>query len=164
MSGDRVTGVTIMRVTEGLDSGPVALSEEIQIAEDDDYASLAAKLAEIGGEVLVTALDRLERAELEFTDQDESRALYAEKVTSEERHLEPSRPAIELERAVRALNPHIGAHLELEGGERLGVRAARAVDDGPSAGTIEARGQELVVGASDGALRLDVVQPPGGKP
>jgi methionyl-tRNA formyltransferase len=164
MAGDRVTGVTIMRVTEGLDSGPVALSEEIEIAGDDDYASLSGRLAEIGGEVLVAALDRLESAELEFTDQDDSRALYAEKVTPEERHLAPSRPAIELERAVRALNPHIGAHLELEGGDRLGVRAARAVEDGPSAGTIEARGQELLLGASDGALRLDVVQPSGGKP
>lgn len=164
MTGDRVTGVTIMRVTAGLDSGPVALSEEIEIAADDDYASLSAKLAEVGGELLVTALDRLERAELEFTDQDDSQALYAEKVTPEERRLEPSRPAIELERAVRALNPHIGAYLELAGGDRLGVRAARAVDDGPSAGTIEARGQELVLGALDGALRLDVVQPPGGKP
>jgi methionyl-tRNA formyltransferase len=164
MAGDRTTGVTIMRVTEGLDSGPIALAEEIAIEEDDDYASLSARLAGLGGELLVRALDALDSGELTFTEQDDSRASYAEKVAPEERHLAPSRRAPELERIVRALTPHIGAYLELDGGERLGVRGAHAVPDGPPVGTIEARGEELLLGSADGALRLDVVQPPGGKP
>jgi methionyl-tRNA formyltransferase len=164
MAGDPVTGVTIMRVTEGLDSGPVALAKEVPIAPDDDYASLSAKLAEVGGGLLVRALDALERGELSFTEQDDSEATYAEKISPDERHLVPSRAAAELERTVRALTPHIGAHLETDGGEWLRVCAARAVPDGPRAGEIEASADELLLGSADGALRLDVVQPPGGKP
>jgi methionyl-tRNA formyltransferase len=163
MAGDPRTGVTIMRVTEGLDSGPVALAEEILVEPDDDYASLSARLAGLGAELLVRALDELANGPLDFTEQDESVASYAGKVAAEERHLDPSRGALELERIVRALTPHIGAYLELDGGGRLGVRAARAVPDGPAAGAIEA-GEDLLLGSSDGALRLDVVQPPGKKP
>ncbi|HSR24006.1 MAG TPA: methionyl-tRNA formyltransferase [Candidatus Eisenbacteria bacterium] len=164
MAGDRETGVTIMRVTAGLDSGPVAVAEAVAIEADDDYASLAGKLAELGGEVLVRALDTLETGQLTFTEQDDSLATYAEKLGADERHLHPGNTAAELERTVRALSPHIGAHLELDGGDWLGVRAARAVPDGPPAGAIEARGDALLLGAADGALRLDVVQPPGKKP
>jgi methionyl-tRNA formyltransferase len=164
MAGDAKTGVTIMRVTAGLDSGPVAHAEEVPIADDDDYASLAAKLAELGGELLVRALDALEDGRLEFTDQDESLATYAEKISPEERHLDPGRPATELERVVRAIAPHVGTHLELEDGDWLRVCAASAVGTGPSTGEIEADGGELLLGCSDGALRLEVVQPPGGRP
>ena len=164
MAGDAVTGVTIMRVTEGLDSGPVALVEEVPIAPDDDYASLSAKLADAGGELLVRALDGLEAGQLTFTEQDDSEATYADKIAPEERHLRPSRSAEELERTVRALSPHIGVHLELGDGERLRVCAAHAVPGGPPGGSIEVSDGRLLIGAVDGALSLDVVQPPGGKP
>jgi methionyl-tRNA formyltransferase len=164
MAGDETTGVTIMRVTEGLDSGPVALAEEVRVSERDDYASLSARLAEAAGGLLTRALDGLSADELDFIEQDDSEATYAEKIASEERHLDPSRGALELDRIVRALTPHIGAHLELEGDAWLGVRAARAVPDGPDAGAIETRGGELFLGSADGALRLEVVQPPGKKP
>jgi methionyl-tRNA formyltransferase len=152
-----------MRVTAGLDSGPTALIEEVPIFPDDDYESLSKKLAGVAGELLVRALDELERGTLEFADQDETEATYAEKVSPEERHLPPSRPAAELERIVRALTPHVGAYLELEGGERLGVRKARAVQDGPPAGAIESHGDRLLLGSVDGGLALDLVQPPGKK-
>jgi len=164
MEGDERTGVTIMRITEGLDAGPVALAAEVGIAADDDYATLSAKLADLGGELLVLALDALETGEIEFTEQDDSRATYAEKVSAEERLLRPSRTAAELERTVRALSPHIGTYLDLEGGGRLGVRSARSAPDGPGSGSIEAQGDRLVLGAADGALELEVVQPPGGRP
>ena len=164
MAGDAKTGVTIMRVTEGLDSGPVALVEEIPISPEDDYESLSAKLADVGGELLVRAFGALERGKLDFVDQDDAAATYAEKVTADERHLSPSRPASELERVVRALTPHVGAFLEIDGGERLGVRKARPVPHGPAAGAIEVHGGALVLGSSDGGLSLEVVQPPGKKP
>jgi methionyl-tRNA formyltransferase len=164
MEGDAETGVTIMRVTAGLDSGPVALTEAIAIASDDDHASLSAKLAALGGELLVRALDDLAAGKLEFVEQDEARATYAEKIAPEERHLDPSLPASELELRIRALTPHVGSYLELEGGDRLGVRAARAVVGGPAQGEIEAGDEGLVLGSADGALRLDVVQPPGKNP
>jgi methionyl-tRNA formyltransferase len=164
MAGDETTGMTIMRVTEGLDSGPIAVAKEVRISADDDYASLAARLADAGGDLLIRALDALSAGRLDFTEQDDSEATYAQKIASEERRLDPSRGAPELERIVRALTPHIGAHVELEGDGWLGVRAARAVSDGPDAGAIETREGELLLGSPDGALRLDVVQPPGKKP
>jgi methionyl-tRNA formyltransferase len=164
MAGDERSGVTIMRVTEELDAGPVALQEEFPVGDDDDYGSLSDRLAKLGGELLVRSLDRLAEGSLEFAEQDGSRATYAEKIRSEERRLDPASPAGELERKVRALNPQIATHLELDGGEWLGVRAARAVGDGPPSGEIAVEGERLLLGCAEGALRLDQVQPPGRRP
>ena len=168
MAGDRKTGVTIMRLTGGLDSGPIALAEEVEIYGDDDYASLSARLAEVAGELVVRALDALAGGELEFTEQDDAETTYAEKISPDERRLDPALPAMELERRVRALTPHIGAYLELADGSRLGVRSAEAgsvygpgISDPP--GTLDCEGS-LVLVCGDGILRLDVVQPPGRKP
>ena len=133
MAGDERTGVAIIRVTEELDAGPVALCEEIAIEPGDDYGSLSSELAELGGELAVRALALRAGGELRFTDQDEAAMTYAEKIDSGERALDPRRPAPELERRVRALTPHVGTYLELEGGDRLGV-ARRAGDRGGSAG------------------------------
>jgi methionyl-tRNA formyltransferase len=164
MAGDPVTGVTIMRLVAGLDSGPVALREEVAIEPDDDYAALSERLAAAGGELLVRALDLKQEGGLELREQGEDGVTYAEKIDPSERRLDPSRPAAELARAVRALTPHIGAYLELDGGERLGVRRATAVEAEPGAGGVEARDGELLVGCGEGALRLEAVQPPGGRP
>jgi methionyl-tRNA formyltransferase len=164
MSGDERTGVTVMRVTAGLDSGPVALREELSIGPEDDFERLSERLAALGGELLVTALDRLAAGELELSEQDDEQATYAEKIDAEVRCLDPSRPAEELARTVRALTPHIGAYLEVGEGERLGVRRARAVDVGVKQGDFKAEWGALLLGCCRGALRLEVVQPPGGKP
>jgi methionyl-tRNA formyltransferase len=164
MAGDERTGVCVMRLTAGLDSGPVARCEELPIGAEDDFASLSEKLAVTGGELLVGALDRLEKGGLEFVDQDEAAATYAEKIAATERRLDPSRPAVELARTVRALTPHIGAYLELGGEERLGVRRARAVDVAVRTGEVRAEWGALLLGCARGALRLEVVQPAGGRP
>jgi methionyl-tRNA formyltransferase len=164
MAGDHTTGVSVMRVTEGLDSGPVALREEIELNPDDDFESLSAKLVELGGELMVEALDRLEAGTLSFEEQDEEVATYAEKIDSAERRLDLSRSAPELARTVRALTPHIGAYLPIGDGGRLGVRRARAVDVSVRPGEIRAEWGALLLGCGSGALRLEVVQPEGGKP
>jgi methionyl-tRNA formyltransferase len=164
MAGDERTGVSIMGVTAGLDSGPVALREEIPIGAEDDFESLAGKLSTLGGELLVEALDLEERDELHFAEQDDEEANYAEKIEPTERRLDPSRPAGELARTVRALTPHVGAYLELDGASRLGVRRARAVDVSVKQGEVRAEWGALLLGCGRGALRLEVVQPPGGKP
>ena len=169
LAGDERTGVTIMRVTAGLDSGPVALAEETGVSGDDDYASLSVRLAETAGELIVRALDELEAGQLDFSEQDDSVATYAEKISPDERRLDPALPVAELERRVRALTPHIGAHLSLEDGDRLGVRAAQAGevysdDSSLEPGAIVAGDTDLLLVGSDGVLRLEVVQPPGKKP
>ncbi len=155
MAGDAETGTCIMRLTAGLDSGPVALSERVAIGSEEDFAALTARLAELSGELLVRALDLQEVGKLEFAEQDEAAATYAEKIEGGERRIDRSRPAVAEAARVRALTPHVGAYLELADGERLGVKRAHAATqaDGP-----------LAVPCAEGVLVLDLVQPPGGKP
>jgi methionyl-tRNA formyltransferase len=98
-------------------------------------------------------------------EQDESLATYAEKITPPDRRLDPQRPAAELERLVRALTPHVGAHVELEDGSRLGVRQARVLSEGgPPVGVFWLEGARPVLGCAEGSLELVIVQPPGGRP
>jgi methionyl-tRNA formyltransferase len=160
MAGDERTGVSIMRVTAGLDSGPVYLQEAEPIDGQDTYGTLAARLERLGGELLVRTLDRLPAGD----PQDDSQATYAEKITATDRRLDGAQPAAVLERMVRALTPHIGALLELPDGTLLGVREARAVDDGPPAGALSLDGRRPVLGCAEGALELLIVHPPGRRP
>jgi methionyl-tRNA formyltransferase len=163
MARDKTTGVCVMHLTAGLDSGPVALRQEVPLGPEEDFASLSARLAELGGDLLVRALDLQAEGALEFAEQDEDGVTYAEKIDPAERRLDPARPAEELAAKVRALTPHIGTYLETADGERLGVREARAVEAGVPEGTLEARDGALLLGCGEEALRLEVVQPPGGK-
>ena len=161
-AGDEDTGVTIMRPTAELDAGPVCLQRSDPITPEDDYGSLASRLASLGGELLVEALD----LRPPFRDQPEAGVTYASKIEGADRLLDPSSPADELERKVRALTPHIGAYVELAGGDRLGVRRATlaaGVDD-VEPGALDARDSTLLYGAAQGALELLEVQPAGGKP
>jgi methionyl-tRNA formyltransferase len=160
MEGDEETGVSIMRLTEGLDSGPVCLQASEPIHRDDDYGSLAPRLASLGADLLVRALD--ERPP--FAEQDESQVTYAHKIEASDRALDPARTPAELERTVRALRPHIGARLAVPGGEFLGVIAARPAAGGPEQGRLRADGDRLLLGASGGALELTEIRPPGGRP
>jgi methionyl-tRNA formyltransferase len=161
-AGDEETGVTIMRPTAELDAGPICLQRAEPIEPDDDYGSLAARLAALGGELLVEALD----LQPGFRDQPEQGVTYAEKIGPEDRLLDPAAPADQLERRVRALTPHIGAYIALDGDERLGVRRAAlaaGVDD-VEPGELVARDSTLLYGAAHGALELIEVQPPGKRP
>ena len=160
MAGDEQTGVSIMVLTAGLDSGPVCLQEPELIRPEDTYGTLAGRLQALGGELLVRALDE----DPACADQDDAAATYAAKIASEERALDPQRSALELERVVRALTPHIGAHVALEDGTLLGVHKARAQPPGaggPPAGAVSFDGPVPVLGCADGALELLIVQPPG---
>jgi methionyl-tRNA formyltransferase len=129
MAGDTRTGVSIMRLTAGLDSGPVCLAGEEPIRPDDSYGSLAARLQALGGELLVLALDEAPS----FVEQPHDGITYAEKLIAEDRLLDPARPAVELERVVRALHPHIGARVVLADGTLLGVQRAALLDDAQEA-------------------------------
>jgi methionyl-tRNA formyltransferase len=163
MARDAETGVSVLRVTAGLDAGPVALRKATPVDPGEDYGSLSGRLAEMGGELILRALELHAADRLEFTDQDEAAATYADKIDPSERRLDPSRPADELAATVRALTPHLGAYLELDGGDRLGVRRARARSGQLPEGALEPAGDALLLGCADGVLSLEVVQPPGGK-
>ena len=157
MAGDTETGVSIMRLTAGLDSGPVCLQAAEPIGPSDTYGTLSARLERIGGELLVRTLEE----QPAFAPQDETGVTYAEKLGPEDRRLDPSRPAAELERVVRALTPLVGAYVELSDGGRLGVKEAAVIDAGPPAGVLSLDRERPVLGCAVGALELVVVQPPG---
>lgn len=165
MAGDERTGVSIMRLTAGLDSGPVCLAESVAIAPHDAYGSLAERLQTLGGELIVRVLDLIARGEPpEFVEQNERGVTYAEKIGSEDRLLDPARPAEELERVVRALHPHVGARVALADGTLLGVhRAALADTDAIEVAGPVARDGRLLLGCAVGTLELLEVQPPGGR-
>ena len=159
-AGDEVTGVSIIRLVEELDAGPVGLQRAEPIAPDDDFGSLSARLAALSGELLVDTLD----GEPEWTPQREQGATYAHKIEPADRRLDPERPARELERRVRALSPHIGCYVELDRDERLGVHRAAVVEDaGPAPGELVVRGERLLVACAEGSLELLEVQPAGGR-
>ena len=161
MAGDAETGVSIMRLTAGLDSGPVCLQEREPIRPEDDYGTLSERLRAIGARALVRALD--ERPP--FTEQDEAGVTYAHKIEAADRSLDPTRPPEAVERMVRALRPHIGARLPLPDGSFLGVLAARVDGEtlAPAGGRVRADGERLLLDCNGGALELLEVQPPGGR-
>jgi methionyl-tRNA formyltransferase len=162
MAGDAETGVSIMRLTEGLDSGPVCLRAAEPILPGDDYGTLSARLQELGGELLVRALD--ERPP--WIEQDEAGVTYAHKIEPADRALDPTRTPAELERTVRALRPHIGARIPLPGGGFLGVTATAPGGPtlAPAGGRVRTDGERLLLDCRGGALELTEVQPPGGRP
>lgn len=162
MAGDERTGVAVMRVVAELDAGPVALVEPVAIGPGEDFGSLERRLAGLGGELAARALGLWSSDALVFEPQGEAGATYAEKIGPEDRRLDPRRPALELERRVRGLTPHIGAFLELADGERLGVsRASLAGGTAPPPGVLEPRDDGVVLGCGEGALVLERVRPPG---
>lgn len=164
LAGDETTGVTIMRMDEGLDTGPVLLREEEPIRPDDSAGTLAERLARRGARLAVEALDRLEAGDLEAAPQDAAAATHAPKVTTDEAELDWGRSAAGLERAARAFDPWPGAWTRWRG-ERLKVfrlEPRRAGEGEATPGTIVALDPDPVVRAADGGVALAEVQPAGG--
>jgi methionyl-tRNA formyltransferase len=161
MAGDEVTGVSIIRLVEALDAGPVCLRGETPIGLHDDYGTLSARLEKLGGELLVRALS--ERPA--FAEQGEEGVTYAHKIEARDRALDFTLPPAAVERQVRALRPHIGARLPLPDGQFVGVIEARVDGDtlAPAGGRVRADDGRLLLDCNGGALELTRIRPPGGK-
>jgi methionyl-tRNA formyltransferase len=159
IAGDEATGVSIMKLTAGLDSGPVCAQESEPIGADDSYGTLAPRLAALGGDLLVQTLGE----DPQCAEQDERLVTYAEKIRPEDRRLDTSHDARDLELVVRALSPHIGAFVELPDGLRLGVSEARALPyQGGDPGQLILTGGDLpTLACGRGELQLLRVRPPG---
>lgn len=173
MDGCSETGVDIMRMDAGLDTGPVAFEGRVPIGPDDDAGTVFAHCGEVGVALLHDALDRAATGSLEFRAQSDAGATYAHKITAEDRQLDlPAMTAQAAHDRVRALSPHIGAYCEVDG-QRLGLWRTRvvAVGDLPNfvAGSaLDAPGDvattddgELLVMCGDGVLSVLEVQPTG---
>lgn len=164
LAGDRETGITIMQMDAGLDSGDLLLQKRCPISATDTAQTLHDKLAALGAESLLEALQGLASGTLRPQRQDESQACYASKITKAEARLDWSRPAYELARAVRAYNPFPVAHTEWRG-TVIKIWQARPTMGTGIAGTVLAVGKAgIEVACGEGALLLEILQKPGGKP
>ncbi len=166
LAGDLTTGVTIMRMTEKMDAGPMLLSREIPIAAAETQGSLKPKLAELGAEALLEELRMLARGELRETPQDESQATYTSPVKKKDAVIDWSADAVRIERMTRAYDPWPVARTTLEGEELLVWRArvAEPASRGASPpGTLVALKPAPAVQCGAGLLELVEVQAPGRK-
>ncbi|MBB1518598.1 methionyl-tRNA formyltransferase [Aquipseudomonas guryensis] len=163
-AGDASSGVTVMQMEAGLDTGPMLLKVSTTITADDTGGSLHDRLALLGSAAVVEAVGKLAAGELRGEVQDDSQATYAHKLNKDEARLDWSRPADELERLVRAFNPWPICHSTLHG-EPLKVLAAQLGEGAGQPGQILAASKDgLTVACGVGALRLTRLQLPGGKP
>jgi len=165
-AGDAETGITIMQMEEGLDTGPMLLMESLPIAADDTTGSLHDKLAALGAKMIVEAIARLEQGSLPATPQPEAGANYAAKIAKDEAALDFNLPAGQLARRIRAFNPFPGATARV-GGDIIKLWRARPVSTtqrGAPGAVLSADAQGgIVVACGEGALQLTELQKPGGK-
>jgi methionyl-tRNA formyltransferase len=162
LAGDRETGVSIMLMDAGLDTGPVLSRKVVPIAPDEDAGTLHDKLAALGAEEVVAALAEIEAGRARATSQSEHGVTYAPKIQKQETRLDWAKPAGLLERAVRAFRPFPGASTRLNDAPLKVWRSHVVAAEGPQGRLLEA-GDSLVVGCGEGALALDEVQPASGR-
>jgi len=164
LAGDRKTGVTIMKMDAGLDTGPIYTQRQIDIEPHDDSGSLHEKLANLGAEMVVAALADLEIGPLEWREQPQQGAIYAHKIAKQETCVDWSRPAEEIARRLRALRPHPGLQTAFRG-ERIKLWQAFTKElscDTP--GTIlEANASGISVACGEAGLCITELQRTGGR-
>ena len=162
-AGDPESGVTVMRMEAGLDTGPMLLKVSTPISATDTGGSLHDRLAELGSAAVVEAVSQLAAGQLPGEAQDDSLATYAHKLNKDEARIDWTRPAVELERLVRAFNPWPITHSTLNG-EALKVLAANVAEGQGTAGEVLAASKDgLIVACGQQALCLTRLQLPGGK-
>ena len=165
LAGDRETGVTIMRMDAGLDTGPKLLSHKLPISDETTAADLLGSLSALGARLIVEALTQLAAGTIKETQQAEQGATYAKKISKEEARIDWKLSADELARRVRAYNPAPIAWSELQG-ERVRIFAARALPGrvgGAPGEVLDVNDKGVAVAAGDGALLIQQLQRPGGK-
>jgi methionyl-tRNA formyltransferase len=166
-AGDAETGITIMQMDAGLDTGDMLVIEREAIRADDTTAVLHDRLASLGGRLIVEALEMAACGGLTRTPQPEAGITYAHKIEKAEAAIDWALPASVIERRVRAFDPFPGCTFTLNGDkgpETIKVWAAQAVAERGTPGQVlHAQGDQLVVACGEGALALQMLQKPGGK-
>ncbi len=162
LTGDRESGISILQMDEGLDTGPILSRHPLAIASDDDAQTLHDKLAGLGATAIVAALDAVAAGRSAPSPQAQAGASYARKIAKQEAELDWRKSCVELERAVRALRPAPGARSYLHG-EVVKIWSARCVArQGPPGVVLETGADGLLIGCGDGALRAQELQRAGG--
>lgn len=164
MAGDTMTGVQIMRMEAGLDTGPIFMTESVPIRPDDTGGSLHDRLADVGANLWFVALAALQRGAAVFTEQSEDGITYAHKITREDRQIDWCMSAEQIRNQVRALAPAPGAFTFLPDGRLLKVLAAAMDSEADSGEPGTLVNDRLGVATGEGVLRLTRIQPEGKAP
>jgi methionyl-tRNA formyltransferase len=162
MAGDAESGVSIMRMDEGLDTGDVAMIERVAIKDDMTAGELHDALAPLGADAMLRALAALERGSLQFTPQPQSGVTYAEKIQKSETRIDWSQPWQAVHNHIRGLSPHPGAWFELADGTRVRARRSTKGEGSGAPGTVI--DDKLTIACGNGAIRLVEVQRAGKQP
>lgn len=165
IAGDKSTGITIMQMDEGLDTGAMLLKHEYVLAENETSQTLHDQLAKMGAEAIREALEKLAQQQLQPEKQDETLATYAKKITKEEAQLNWNESAVELERKVRAFHPWPIAYTNWQGQHlRIGAASVVKANKNSQPGTLVAASRDGIdIAAGSDVLRLLKLQLPGGK-
>jgi methionyl-tRNA formyltransferase len=163
LAGDRETGITIMKMDAGVDTGPTLSQRSLVIAPDDTSGSLFEKMALLGAELLIETLPRYLNRDLTLRLQPEEGVTYASMLKKEDGRLDFTKPAIDLERRIRAMNPWPGAFFEWNGRPLKVLRGHVLANQNPGAGKRVIVESRPAVGTGEGILILDEVQPAGKK-
>ena len=162
-AGDGESGVTLMQMEAGLDTGPMLCKVSTPISAEDTAGSLHDRLAELGAQAMAASIGPLVRGELCGEKQDDSLATYAHKLNKDEARIDWQQPATELDRQIRAFNPWPISHAQLNGETVKVLSAVPEQASGPAGTILSANKDGLTVACGEGALRLTRLQMPGGK-
>jgi methionyl-tRNA formyltransferase len=160
MAGDAETGVMVMQMEEGLDTGPVAMAERVAIAPDATAGDLHDGLARLGADLMVRALGALERGSLVLTPQGGDGVTYASKISKDETRIDWARPWHGVHNHIRGLSPFPGAWFEFDGARIKVLRSTRGEGAGPPGTVLD---DKLTIACADGAVRILELQRAGGR-
>ena len=164
MAGDDETGVMIMKMDIGLDTGPVALTVRTDITSGKTAGSLHDELSQLGADLMVQAMAGLENGTLELTEQSENGVEYAAKISKAETRIDWNKPAVEVQRHIMGLSPFPGAWCEMElGGKLQRVKILQAQSNSATGAVGEVLTDDLTVGCADGSVQLTHLQKAGSK-
>lgn len=165
MAGDKNTGMMVMKMDEGLDTGPIALTKTIAIEPEMTAGELHDVLSQLAAPLMVDAMEQLEKGTLQLTPQSEQGVLYASKISKDEARIDWSKPALELQKTICGLSPFPGSWCEMEIAgkrERVKLLGAKYIDN-QSLGIGHIEPDSLIIHCKDGRLQITRLQKSGGK-
>lgn len=165
MAGDKNTGMMVMKMDEGLDTGPIALTKTIAIEPEMTAGELHDVLSQLAAPLMVDAMEQLEKGTLQLTPQSEQGVLYASKISKDEARIDWSKPALELQKTICGLSPFPGSWCEMEIAgkrERVKLLGAKYIDN-QSLGIGHIEPNSLIIHCKDGRLQITRLQKSGGK-
>lgn len=165
MAGDKTTGMMVMKMDEGLDTGPIALTKTIAIEPEMTAGELHDVLSQLAAPLMVDAMEQLEKGTLQLTPQSEQGVLYASKISKDEARIDWSKPALELQKTICGLSPFPGSWCEMEIAgkrERVKLLGAKYIDN-QSLGIGHIEPDSLIIHCKDGRLQITRLQKSGGK-